>query len=169
MGEANGEQVVETAHFVLFWKPPAVFSQWTAATFEVDGVSYGCTEQFMMAEKARLFGDEAVRARILATTSARQQKALGRQVAGYIDETWERERFAIVVRGNEAKFSQNPAMLQVLLATGDKTLVEASPYDRIWGIGRGPDDPKALEPAEWRGLNLLGKALESVRQTLRGR
>lgn len=161
------EDLVETERFVLFWKPPAVFSQWTLAAFEVDGARYTSAEQFMMAEKARLFGDEVTRAKILATTSPRQQKRLGRQVEGFDDVVWTRERVGIVVRGNLAKFGQDPALRRALLATGDKVLVEASPFDRIWGIGRRPTDPKALVPAEWRGLNLLGKALERVRDELR--
>ncbi|MCO5170687.1 MAG: NADAR family protein [Planctomycetes bacterium] len=161
------EDLVETDRFVLFWRPPAVFSQWTPAAFTVDGVRYTSAEQFMMAEKARLFSDEATRARILATDSPREQKRLGRQVAGFDDAVWERERLEVVVRGNRAKFSQDPALLAALLATGDKALVEASPYDRIWGIGRRPTDPKAQEPAAWRGLNLLGEALERVRAELR--
>lgn len=161
------EDLVETERFVLFWKPPAAFSQWTLAAFEVDGVRYTSAEQFMMAEKARLFGDEGTRAKILATASPRQQKRLGRQVEGFDDAVWDRERVGIVVRGNLAKFGQDPALRRALLATGDKVLVEASPFDRIWGIGRRPTDPKALVPSEWRGLNLLGTALERVRDELR--
>jgi ribA/ribD-fused uncharacterized protein len=159
--------VVETATMVLFWQPPSVFSQWTPSVFEVEGVSYGCAEQFMMAEKARLFGDEAIRTKILASSSPRTQKALGRKVAGFDEARWNAARLELVVRGNRAKFSQNPSMLEELLRTGDKTLVEASPYDRVWGIGRAPDDPKAQDEREWRGLNLLGQALMRVRALLR--
>lgn len=167
--EPSREDLVETDGFVLFWRPPAVFSQWTPSTFTVDGVTYSCAEQFMMAEKARLFGDETTRARILATTSPREHKRLGRLVAGFVDEVWERERVEIVVRGNLAKFSQDPALLEALLATGDKVLVEASPTDRVWGVGRRPTDPAACQPERWRGQNLLGKALERVRHALRER
>lgn len=165
--EPGGDRVIETDDFVLFWNPPCPFSQWTPSRFVVEGEAFGCAEQFMMAAKARLFGDEATRARILAATEPGEQKALGREVSGFDQATWERERFGIVVRGNEAKFAQNPAMLAALLATGERRLVEASPYDRIWGIGLGATDPRALDPAEWRGLNLLGQALEEVRRRLR--
>ncbi|MGE0710142.1 MAG: NADAR family protein [Planctomycetota bacterium] len=165
----DGSSVIETETLVLFWQPPGVFSQWTAATFEVEGVRYGCAEQFMMAEKARLFADQETLARILATASPKQQKALGRQVQGYENGAWEAARLDVVVRGNRAKFSQNAEMRAALLATGDKTLVEASPYDRIWGIGLRADDPRALDPSTWRGQNLLGQALELVRAELRAR
>lgn len=163
----SGEEVVETENFVFFWKPPAVFGQWTPSRFTVDGVEYVCAEQFMMAEKARVFGDEETLRRILATESPRRHKSLGRTVAGYDEAVWEERRFAIVVRGNCAKFTQNPEMERQLLATGEKTLAEASPYDKIWGIGLRADNPAALDPQKWRGPNLLGKALMEVRDKIR--
>lgn len=162
----TGEEVVETPNLVLFWKPPAVFGQWTPSPFEVEGVRYACAEQFMMAEKARLFGDEAIRSEILATEDPRRHKALGRKVRGFDSQLWQAERLGIVVRGNRAKFAQNPAMLTVLANTRGKRLVEASPYDRVWGIGLRADDPRARDPARWRGTNLLGQALEQVRDEL---
>jgi ribA/ribD-fused uncharacterized protein len=121
-----------------------------------------------MAEKARLFGDEAIRAKILASASPRDHKALGRKVSGFVAETWDRSCLDIVVRGNMAKFSQNPAMKAALLATGDKLLVEASPLDTIWGVGLRADDPRVHDRATWRGKNLLGEALMRVRAELRG-
>lgn len=163
----DGSQVIETATMVLFWQPPGVFGQWTDSVFEVDGVTYRCAEQFMMAEKARLFGDAAVRAKILASSSPREHKALGRTVAGFEHDVWEQACVDIVVRGNLAKFRQNPAMLAALLATGDKQLVEATPLDKIWGVGLRADDPQIHDPANWRGQNLLGVALMRVRAELR--
>lgn len=165
--EFDGSQVLETPTMVLFWQPPGVFGQWTHSEFLEDGARYVCAEQYMMAEKARLFGDEATRARILATASPREHKALGRQVRGFVQDAWERERLAIVVRGNRAKFDQNPDMRRALLATGDKLLVEASPLDTIWGVGLRADDPRIHDPAQWRGLNLLGEALMIVRREIR--
>jgi ribA/ribD-fused uncharacterized protein len=165
----DGSQVIETATMVLFWQPPGVFGQWTTSPFTVDGVAYTCAEQFMMAEKARLFGDEATRAKILATDSPREHKALGRQVADFVAEIWDAECLGIVVAGNLAKFSQNPEMKAALLATGDKLLVEASPLDRIWGVGLRADDPRIHDQARWRGKNLLGEALMRVRAELRAR
>lgn len=163
----DGSQVIETATMVLFWQPPGVFGQWTDSVFVVDGVTYRCAEQFMMAEKARLFGDEAIRAKILASASPRAHKALGRRVSGFDQAVWERSALDIVVRGNRAKFSQNPAMRAALLATGDKLLVEASPLDKIWGVGLRADDPRVHDRATWRGQNLLGEALMRVRAELR--
>ncbi len=163
----DGSRVIETATMVLFWQPPAVFGQWTESVFVVDGVTYGCAEQFMMAEKARLFADEATRAKILATTSPREHKALGRTVQGFEQALWEARCLEIVVQGNLAKFRQNPAMWAALDATGDKLLVEASPLDKVWGVGLRADDARVHDRATWRGQNLLGEALMRVRTELR--
>ncbi|MFM7927100.1 MAG: NADAR family protein, partial [Pirellula sp.] len=90
--------------------------------------------------------------------------ALGRKVRGFKDEVWVANARRIVTEGNIAKFSQNEGLKSFLLATGTKVLVEASPYDRIWGIGLGAEDPKAKHPTTWQGENLLGFALMDVRE-----
>lgn len=161
----TGSTVI-TDRFVLFWQPPSPFSQWTYSEFVVDDVLYTHAEQFMMAEKARLFGDSAARARILATPDPRRQRSIGREVQGFSVGKWTEARADIVVRGNLAKFSQDPALREALLATGDRTMVEASPRDSIWGIGLRADDPRAQDPAQWQGQNLLGVALMEVRRRL---
>jgi len=161
--------------FLFFWghTPLAggnigksVFSQWFNAPFVVDQVRYPTAEHFMMAEKARLFGDEDIRSRVLAAPSPSKAKQLGRAVRGFDDARWVQARFDIVVAGNLAKFSQTPAMRDYLLSTGDRVIVEASPVDKIWGIGMAADDPHAEAPSRWKGLNLLGFALMEVREQL---
>ncbi|MYN40048.1 GNAT family N-acetyltransferase [Duganella sp. FT109W] len=142
------------------------FSQWFEASFEVDGIRYLTAEHYMMAEKARLFGDEAARQRVLAATNPGAAKAIGREVLGFDNQRWLAHRWDIVVRANMAKFSQNAALRTFLLDTQDRVLVEASPVDAIWGIGLGADDPRATDPAAWEGLNLLGFALMEVRSRL---
>ncbi len=141
-------------------------SQWYPAVFVVDGVRYATAEHYMMAEKARLFGDEGVREKIIAAAHPSQAKNLGREVQGFNPTTWEQHRFEIVVQGNIAKFSQNPNLKAFLLNTGHRILVEASPVDRIWGIGWAETDPQAQDPEKWRGLNLLGFALMAARSRL---
>jgi len=162
--------------FLFFWghrvaKDGAIskscFSQWYEAPFKAAGGRYLTAEHFMMASKASLFGDESTRTQILRAPTPKEAKKLGRHVANFDEAVWERERFAIVVAANEAKFSQNPALRTFLLGTGDKVLVEASPLDRIWGIGLAADHPNAAHPARWQGLNLLGFALMEVRERLK--
>ncbi|MCP3057767.1 NADAR family protein [Myxococcus sp. K38C18041901] len=152
--------------FTFFWTQESPFSQWHPCEFVVDGVRYNCMEQYMMAGKARLFADEEMLARIMASASPKSQKALGRKVSGFVDETWVKERERIIYEGNRAKFTQNASLLEVLLASQGTELVEASPMDRIWGVGLGMDDARILDPSKWRGLNLLGKVLTRLRDDL---
>jgi hypothetical protein len=166
---------VEGLEFVFFWGHrapagggvgPSCMSQWWPASFAVDGVEYATAEHFMMAEKARLFGDPAMADRVVAAEGPQEAKALGREVSGFDADVWKAHRFEIVVRGNLAKFSQNPPLAEYLAGTGDAVIVEASPRDTIWGIGLGADNPRARQPEQWRGLNLLGFALMEVRSRL---
>ncbi len=166
----------ERLRFVMFWghEPrgrsavgPWMLSQWFPAEFEVDGDRYLTAEHFMMAEKARLFGDSEMRDAILESGHPGQAKDLGRRVRGFDQIIWNAERFDVVVRGNLAKFVQNPPLRDYLLATGHRVLVEASPRDHVWGIGMGARHPDAENPAAWRGENLLGFALAVVRARLR--
>jgi len=143
------------------------FSQWWPAPFTVDGSRYPTAEHWMMAAKARLFGDTEMVARVLEAGSPKQAKEFGRKVKGFETAAWDREKFGIVAEGSFQKFSQNKDLGDFLLATGDQVLVEASPVDRVWGIGLAADDEKAANPLLWRGENLLGFALMQARDRLR--
>ncbi|GAA2420835.1 NADAR family protein [Actinomadura vinacea] len=163
------EERGELPEFVLFWggkTAKGCLSQWHPSPFAVDGVTYPTAEHFMMAEKARLFGDAAAVEKILADPDPGRAKALGRRVRNYAEETWVRERYDIVVRGNVAKFGAHDRLRDFLSGTTGKVLVEASPLDTIWGIGFGEERPEALRPSQWRGLNLLGFALMDAREAL---
>ncbi|MFG1623803.1 NADAR family protein [Kribbella sp. NPDC049227] len=168
---AEGERV----KFLFFWGHrgqrdgsvgAGCLSQWRPARFSVDGVDYASAEHYMMAGKARLFGDDETLAKILAAPSPGAAKALGREIRGFDENVWTAQRFGIVVAGSVAKFGQDPELRTYLVNTKDRVLVEASPLDRIWGIGLAADDPRAGEPASWRGLNLLGFALMQARSEL---
>lgn len=143
-------------------------SQWYPASFTVEGVSYPTAEHWMMAAKAKLFGDDEVLERILVVSDPKAAKELGRQVKNFDDAVWRANARRLVTEGSVAKFEQNPALRDFLLSTGDAVIVEASPRDCIWGIGLGQDNPKAQNPTTWRGQNLLGFALMDVREALRG-
>jgi ribA/ribD-fused uncharacterized protein len=140
-------------------------SQWWPAAFTVDGVTYATAEHWMMAGKARLFYDADGLAAVLAAKSPGAAKAAGRKVRGFDEKLWAEQRYGLVVAGNRAKFGQHPALRAFLVATGRRVLVEASPYDRVWGIGMAPGNPAVAHPAAWRGLNLLGFALMEVRDS----
>ncbi|MGW0326164.1 MULTISPECIES: NADAR family protein [unclassified Nocardia] len=141
-------------------------SQWWPATFVVDGVEFASAEHYMMWRKAMLFEDAATAAKILEVGHPSQAKKLGRQIRDFDEDIWERTRFDIVVAGSVAKFGQDDALREYLVGTGARVLVEASPVDRIWGIGMAADDSGALDPVRWKGLNLLGFALMRARDEL---
>lgn len=122
-------------NMTIFFSEKDLFSNWFISEFEVKGVRFNCVEQFMMFAKAKLFRDESTAQQILAAPHPREQKALGRKVANYDDAVWCERRGRIVAHGCYAKFSQNPQLRDALLATAGTILVEASPYDRIWGVG----------------------------------
>lgn len=145
------------------------FSQWWQEPFVVDGVEYLTAEHWMMASKARVFNDPQSLERIIACSTPAESKARGRRVCNYDEKTWSEARYNIVVTGNLHKFGQNPKLAEFLLATGDKILVEASPYDPIWGIGIAETHVNASKPRLWPGKNLLGFALMDVRKELQVR
>ncbi|WP_394613642.1 NADAR family protein [Lentzea sp. JNUCC 0626] len=144
-------------------------SQWWPCTFEADGETFTSAEHYMMWRKALLFDDADIARRVLAARTPAEAKSLGRQVAGFSDAAWVSARMEIVVAANLAKFGQDPALRTYLLGTGSRVLVEASPQDRVWGIGLVATDPRASDPSQWLGLNLLGEALMEVRSKLAAR
>ncbi|OIJ91086.1 hypothetical protein BIV25_30640 [Streptomyces sp. MUSC 14] len=141
-------------------------SQWWPSPFVVDGVEFATAEHWMMAGKARLFEDAEAERRILAAGHPSEAKKAGRLVRGFDEAIWERERFRIVVEGSVHKFASDDALRAFLLGTADRVLVEASPVDRVWGIGLAATDEAAMDPRRWKGPNLLGFALMAARERL---
>jgi ribA/ribD-fused uncharacterized protein len=169
------ETAGQLTKFLFFWGHPpqpdgtagrGCLSQWWPAAFTVDGVTYPTAEHWMMAGKARLFGDDDALSAVLAAGHPHAAKAAGRTVRGFDEHAWAAARFDLVVAGNLAKFGQHPELAAFLAASRARVLVEASPRDRIWGIGLGASNPDAARPSRWRGINLLGFALMNVRDQL---
>lgn len=152
--------------FTFFYRTESPFSQWHPAVFEIEGIRFTCAEQYMMYRKAKLFQDEEIAAKILTARTPREQKELGRAVRHFDCDEWERNCKRFVYDGNYAKFTQNQHLLEKLLATQGTTLVEASPTDRIWGVGLREDDPRIRNRTTWRGTNWLGEILTQVRDDL---
>jgi ribA/ribD-fused uncharacterized protein len=132
----------------------------------INGIKYNTCEQYMMHQKALLFGDEEVAIAILNEPNPREQKALGRKIRNFDDQIWKQNCMRIVNEANFAKFTQNPELKAAVLSTRDRILVEASPKDFIWGIGMHYDDEGVDNPANWKGTNLLGQAITLVKQEL---
>lgn len=154
----------QTENYILFWN--GIYSQWYQAPMTIDGVTYNCCEQYMMHQKALLFSDFEVAEKIMKADHPRDQKQLGREVKGFNKSVWDSACIRIVYKGNYAKFTQNEDLKHQLLATENDILVEASPYDTVWGIGMGEEEPGIENPANWKGLNLLGWSITLVKKEL---
>lgn len=139
---------------------------WENSPFTVEGITYASAEHWMMAQKANLFGDQATLEKILMAKTPAEAKKLGREVQGFDLAVWEEKCFDLVTQGNVHKFGQNPDLQTFLINTKDRVLVEASPYDKIWGIGLAANDPRVEHPEQWQGFNLLGFALMAARDIL---
>jgi len=149
--------------YYFFWKHQ--FGQWTLRNMiDTDGIVYNCCEQYMMAQKARLFEDEKSFEKIMQETRPNKQQELGRLVNNYNQETWDINKEEIVYRGNLLKFFQHNDLRSRLIETIPKILVEASPCDTVWGVGLAANNPLILDEKNWRGQNLLGKVLMRVRR-----
>lgn len=143
------------------------FSNWAPTPFTVDGVSFSTAEQYIMYRKCLTFGDNVTAEKLLSYDSPKEQKALGREAAGYIDSVWAGIRQTVAIRGLYAKFSQDAELKRLLLGTGDAVLVECTSNDRIWACGLDKDDDDRLSADRWKGQNILGFALMEVRNMLR--
>jgi ribA/ribD-fused uncharacterized protein len=150
--------------FTFFWHDN--FSNWFMSEFIIKNITYNCVEQFMMAQKALVFKDTESYKLIMASKNPKEIKALGKNVKNFNTEAWGKVRKPIVKMAVKAKFKQNGIIYDKLLKTVGTTLVEASPYDGIWGIGLAAEDPRAAARETWKGLNLLGECLTEARDEL---
>lgn len=153
-----------TDKYVFFYG--GICSQWTPSVFSIDGIQYNCAEQYMMAKKALLFKDIESLQKIMNSNSPKEQKFFGRQVRDFDPVKWESVCKKYVYEANHAKFTQNKSMLDELLSYGDREIVEASPSDKIWGIGLGVDDPRIHDKSKWQGTNWLGEIITQLRADL---
>ena len=153
-----------TDKYVFFWN--GIYSQWYPSPMTIDGIEYNSCEQYMMHQKAITFKDYDIADEILEEDNPRNQKSLGRQIKGFDKTKWDAVCLDIVYKGNINKFTQNTSLLKLLKQTGDRIMVEASPVDKIWGIGMAENDKGVEDESNWKGLNLLGKALNMVKKEL---
>jgi hypothetical protein len=151
------------------WWPSEFVTQSTVASMvgRTDGTTfkYANCEQYMMHNKAMIMGDFETSVKILAEKSPKIVKELGRKVRGFDQEMWDRICTYVVIEGNCSKFYQDRRLLEYLISTGNKTLVEASPYDNIWGVGISQESDRILDEKNWTGRNYLGKSLMVVRDS----
>lgn len=162
-------------NYIFFWREfksngevtKSCLSQWFHSPFTSNDYTFNTTEHYMMARKALLFRDKETFIKIIKANTPNEAKTLGRQVKNFDEAIWDEHKLEIVVKGNLLKFSQNKQLQDYLISTNDSIIVEASPYDRIWGIGLDEKSASANDPFKWNGKNLLGFALMKVRDKLK--
>lgn len=152
---------------VLFFSYSSYLSNFYRCNFEVDNTKFTSMEQFFHYKKAQIFKDKESMTKILATNDPKEQKRIGRSVKQYNESKWARECYTIMKQGLYAKFDQNPILKERMLSISNARFVEASPYDKKWGIGIKANHPDAAKPSKWPGKNMLGQALDDVRDTIR--
>jgi hypothetical protein len=150
-----------TNKHTFFWNDE--FSNWHPSEFTVQGMTFNCGEQWMMYGKAKLFGDDEAAALIMNSKDPREIKKLGKTVKNFDLEEWTNMSHELVKLGLREKYMQNEPLYLLLMSTGDTTLVEASPYDKIWGIGMSEDHPDVNDESKWQGENRLGVVLTELR------
>lgn len=151
--------------YALFWGGWA--SNWYISNITIDGIKYNCVEQYMMNKKAEFFGDWISAKKIMDTPWPKSQKEIGRNVSPFIKEEWDMVKYDIILKATVEKYKQNEELKKALLETNDAKFVECSPYDDVWGIKLASSSIDATNPNKWRGLNLLGKAIDEARNIIK--
>lgn len=144
--------------YFFFWNGP--FSNWDHSPFTIDGIDFNCGEQYMMYHKSLTCGDIQTAVEVMMTKSPSEQKKLGRQIKNYDEALWSEKRQDIVKAGLKEKFLQNSRHMKFLKKHKGKRIVEASPEDRVWGIGYASHN--AMENIDDWGTDILGKIITEL-------
>ncbi len=154
-----------TDKFVFFYNNTP-YSNFHKSKFIVDNIEFCCGEQWIMYQKAILFNDTEIANEILKANNPGKIKSLGRKVSNFDEDIWNKHRETKTFIGLLEKFKQDERLKKLLIDTGNRELVEASPTDRIWGIGLSENDQRIYDKSKWLGRNILGKILMKVRSHL---
>ena len=156
-------------NIAFFWKineGNGWMSNWSPHSFKENGVEFKTAEHYLMYRKALTMGDTKSAVDILEAKHPALVKSIGRHVKNWDESKWKLSRTSIMIQALRLKVEQNPVLKTKLMCTGDIVIAEASPTDKIWGIGCSKSDPRACDPKQWPGDNLLGKSWMHVRESM---
>lgn len=154
-----------TDKLVLFFGNNDICSNFYLCPLWYEGHKFHSSEQLFMYLKAKTFEDWDTMKEIIECKTPREAKALGRKVRNYNDKVWDSMRDKCMYITVLAKFMQCREFKEFIIDNSEKTFAEASPYDSIWGIKLSEDDPRALDPSQWKGENRLGKCINRLIST----
>jgi ribA/ribD-fused uncharacterized protein len=154
-------------HFIFYFGPEYEFSHWYKSNMSVDGIDFCCAGQYIMYKKALLFGDEVAAKKILRSSDPKRHRVIGKEVKAFTKDIWQQHCMDFSFAANFAKFDQNENLKTKLLDTAASILAEASPYDRVWGIGLSMGNSDIYDRTKWRGKNLAGESLMQARNALK--
>ena len=143
---------------IKFWSragPFREFSNFAAFGFEADGVHWPTVEHYFQAQKFEGPGAAEFRELIRTAASPKEAKRLAWSGTLPIRPDWDSVRDDVMRHALSLKFA-NPVLRDLLLSSGNRPLIEDSPFDRYWGAGKGG-----------RGKNRLGVLLMELRDRLR--
>lgn len=168
----------ETNTHIYFFSRDDIFSNFAVTPFlyekksddmfgvRGESVFFQCSEQGYMYEKCLFFNRFGMAKNCIDVTDPRDVKRIGRSIPNFNDERWNEVSFDKMYDVLMCKFSNNKEAKEELINSGNKILVEASPYDKIWGCGIGVDDDDVLQEENWTGENRLGEVLMKVREDI---
>ena len=155
----------KTEHQIAFFRKYCPLSNHCPAPIKINDKEYNCTEQMFLSEKCYAYGHQRSGDLIRTMTDPAMMVQEAKVCQGYNDN-WDKDMYDIMLTAQLAKYTQNQIHRDFLIATGDRRLVEGSPYDSVWGVGVAFTDPKIDDMKNWKGDNLLGEALMATRRLL---
>lgn len=150
-----------TDEYIFFWQ--GKLSNFYRTEIHYQGLHFHSSEQLFMYFKAKFFNDEYHARLILESKTPKESKLYGRKVVGFNNEEWDKVKCDFMYKALQAKFYGNKELSSYLTRKEhkNKLFVEASPYDKIWGIGIDENNPELLQTNFW-GKNLLGQLLTKL-------
>ena len=125
------------------------FSTFYKCNFEIEGMCFSSVEQYYQHAKAGHSKDSTSAGEIMANSDPGDIKRIGKRI---IDLKWSaKKQIKVMDRALHVKFEQNDTLMDQLITTGKRQLIEANAYDNFWGIGLGLRDPCNRDSVEWNG------------------
>lgn len=159
----SDSKIVNVKGGLAFATANAYLSNFFRCDLEYNGLLFDSAERAYQFERCKRLGAPEIAQQVLDAKDAKACK----QASWYVKSTpeWDAQKRGIMKEIVTEKFSQNDLLLESLLATGKKALIEAT-TDMFWGAATVIGS-KLLKNGSWKGRNELGLILVEVREELK--